>query len=98
MTSGLTPGRNHGVREFELLDEARHHHLICLACRHMTEFDDVLVEPLRAQIRNQYGFEAGIDHLALFGICPGCAEQISAGVLTAPVDTEPGQSVYSLNH
>ena len=62
-----------GVREYELLDEARHHHLICRECRCMIELDDDLVEPLRDQIRDRYGFEAGIEHLALFGLCAYCA-------------------------
>jgi Fur family transcriptional regulator, ferric uptake regulator len=84
-----------GVREYELLDEARHHHLICRACRHMIELDDELVEPLREQIRERYGFEAGIDHLALFGLCPYCAAHQPG---PEAIDTEPEKSVYMLNH
>ncbi|MGH2559963.1 MAG: Fur family transcriptional regulator, partial [Thermomicrobiales bacterium] len=61
-----------GVRQYELLDDGRHHHLICRGCGHMVELDDALVEPLRDRIQDQYGFAAGIDHLALFGWCAEC--------------------------
>jgi Fur family transcriptional regulator, ferric uptake regulator len=63
-----------GVRHFELLGGARHHHLICQECGHMAEMDDALVEPLREAVRDQYGFSPSIDHLAVFGLCAYCAE------------------------
>jgi len=87
-----------GVREYALLDEARHHHLICLECRHMMAFDDALVEPLREQIRLKYGFEATTAHLALFGRCPVCVQRMTERSLASPVDIEPVESVHSLNH
>jgi Fur family transcriptional regulator, ferric uptake regulator len=62
----------HGVRQFELLDEARHHHLVCHGCGAMVELPDALVEPLRAEIQERFGFAAGIEHLALFGYCAEC--------------------------
>jgi len=63
-----------GVRQFELLDDRRHHHhLVCRHCGASLELDDALVAPLREAIRGRYGFAAGIDHLALFGRCAACA-------------------------
>jgi Fur family ferric uptake transcriptional regulator len=61
-----------GVRHFELLDDGRHHHLICRDCGQMLVLDDELVEPLREEIRVRYGFAANVDHLALFGLCAYC--------------------------
>lgn len=61
-----------GVRRFELLDEPRHHHLICFDCGTMVVLDDELVAPLRDTIRTNHGFDATIDHLALFGHCTAC--------------------------
>lgn len=61
-----------GVRQFELLD-GRHHHLVCHDCGARIDLDDALVAPLREAIRERYGFAAGVDHLALFGRCAGCA-------------------------
>ena len=63
-----------GVRQFELLD-GRHHHLICRDCGAMLVLDDALVAPLREEIRDRYGFAAGIDHLALFGRCGECERE-----------------------
>lgn len=62
-----------GVRQYELLDGARHHHLICHKCRRMIELDDALLDQLRDEIYARYGFSAGIEHLALFGVCADCA-------------------------
>jgi Fur family transcriptional regulator, ferric uptake regulator len=60
------------VRHFELLDDGRHHHLICRDCGGMLVLDDDLIAPLRDGIRNRYGFNPAIDHLALFGLCREC--------------------------
>lgn len=68
-----------GVRHYELLDDGRHHHLICSHCNHMFELDDDLVDPLRASIEERYGFAAAVDHLALFGVCSYCRTAESAG-------------------
>jgi Fur family ferric uptake transcriptional regulator len=61
-----------GVRVYELLDLHRHHHLICHRCDGIMEMDDQTVEPLRAAIRERYGFEPQVDHLAIWGVCAGC--------------------------
>ena len=61
-----------GVRQYELLGERRHHHLVCHECGQLLDLDDALVAPLREAVRARYGFEAGIDHLALFGRCAAC--------------------------
>ncbi len=62
----------HGVRKFELLGEARHHHLVCHVCADILDLDDAVLQPLRDLIATQYGFTAGIEHLALFGYCAAC--------------------------
>ncbi|HET8522739.1 MAG TPA: Fur family transcriptional regulator [Thermomicrobiales bacterium] len=62
-----------GVRQYELLEHGRHHHLICRDCGEMVEVDDALIEPLRQAARERYHFEPCIEHLALFGWCAGCA-------------------------
>jgi Fur family transcriptional regulator, ferric uptake regulator len=61
-----------GVRQYELLDQDRHHHLVCQGCGAIIEIDDDLVEPLRQAIAERHGFHAEIDHLALFGHCSAC--------------------------
>ena len=61
-----------GLQRFELLVDERHHHLICLDCRHAIVLDDDLVEPLRRAIEDRHSFRTRIDHLALFGLCAVC--------------------------
>jgi Fur family ferric uptake transcriptional regulator len=68
-----------GVRHYELLDDGRHHHLICTHCNQMIELADELVDPIRNAIQEKYGFAAAVDHLALFGICAYCREQERGG-------------------
>jgi Fur family ferric uptake transcriptional regulator len=64
-----------GARQFELID-APHHHLICHRCGAQLELDDDLVAPLREAIRARFGFNPGIDHLALFGFCAACNDTV----------------------
>jgi Fur family ferric uptake transcriptional regulator len=77
-----------GVRHYELLDDGRHHHLICRACGGMFVLEDELVQPLREGIRERYGFAATVDHLALFGLCDYCQhEEAEGGVRKAEGET-----------
>lgn len=61
-----------GVRRFEMVDDIPHHHLICTGCGAIIDLDDATVETLRAAIETASGFQADIDHLALFGRCRSC--------------------------
>jgi Fur family ferric uptake transcriptional regulator len=62
-----------GSRQYELLEGARHHHLICRVCGEMLVIDDDVMRDLSDVLRERYRFEARIDHLALFGRCEVCA-------------------------
>jgi Fur family ferric uptake transcriptional regulator len=62
-----------GRRQFALLSDDRHHHLICLQCGHTEEVDDAPFDALRIGLQASHGFEARIDHLAIFGTCRHCA-------------------------
>ena len=63
-----------GQIEYEYLGERRHHHLVCLRCGMQAEFGDDAVVPLAETLRERYGFEPRIDHLAIFGVCRRCRE------------------------
>jgi Fur family ferric uptake transcriptional regulator len=67
-----------GVRHFALVDNVRHHHLICRNCGHMLEIDDELIAPIRAAAEERYGFAVTIDHLALFGWCAHCRRELDS--------------------
>jgi len=63
-----------GVRQFELVGAHPHHHLICQRCGHTIEIGDETLQPLRNRLQSHYGFEARMDHFAIFGVCQACRE------------------------
>ncbi|NLM69169.1 MAG: transcriptional repressor [Firmicutes bacterium] len=53
-------------------EEHYHHHLICLECGEISEFNDDLLEKLEAKIAKERDFEI-VDHsLRIFGYCRRC--------------------------
>jgi Fur family transcriptional regulator, ferric uptake regulator len=67
-----------GVTEFELVRTShdQHHHLVCRNCGAEEALDPGPVEALKAEIRRRHGFEAGMQHLVISGLCARClAEQ-----------------------
>jgi Fur family ferric uptake transcriptional regulator len=51
----------------------RHHHLICSHCGWVQQLADHELDALRDQLRDHHGFQATIDHYAIFGLCATCA-------------------------
>ncbi len=64
-----------GRVEFELTQEARHHHLVCRQCGATSPLDDEMIEPLRARLLEKRGFQADMEHFAIFGVCRGCVKK-----------------------
>ena len=60
---------------YEWLDQARHHHLVCRRCDTVTLLDHRYLETLGADILEQHGFQADIDHFAISGLCEQCCKQ-----------------------
>lgn len=52
-----------------------HHHLVCERCHAVIEADPVIFDAVRTALQQRYGFTARMEHLAIFGVCAGCAEQ-----------------------
>ncbi len=61
-----------GTYAYEWLDQERHHHLICNSCEIIALLDDNFLGTLSSEILNSYGFEADMNHIALFGVCSEC--------------------------
>jgi Fur family transcriptional regulator, ferric uptake regulator len=57
---------------YALITQPSHHHLICLNCGAIITVEDAIFAPLREQLQRQYGFEARIDHMAIYGHCSQC--------------------------
>lgn len=50
----------------------QHHHLICLRCRKVEEFPDILLEDLEHNVSDKTGFRI-VDHqVKFFGYCKEC--------------------------
>ncbi len=50
-----------------------HHHLVCLACGAVIELDGGYLSALHDRLAADLGFEARIDHMAIYGLCKDCA-------------------------
>lgn len=57
---------------YEYLGHPRHHHLVCQQCGGQEEVPFEVMEPVIQQLRQSFGFEARIDHQAIFGTCRDC--------------------------
>lgn len=66
-----------GESRYEWVDHVRHHHLICRQCDRVILLDHKYLENLGAEVMSDYGFQAYIDHVALFGLCHECGEDLS---------------------
>ena len=49
-----------------------HHHLVCLSCGRVAEFESGLIQQLKADVGNQKGFKITGAELNLSGFCPRC--------------------------
>ena len=75
METDLGEGR---VR-YHSADKGRHHHLVCRNCGAIIDLKDGLLYPLRDALDQEYGFEADLKHLAIFGCCRNCAKAGGGG-------------------
>jgi Fur family ferric uptake transcriptional regulator len=61
-----------GVAQYQRTDEAPHHHLVCTRCGADAELALEVLEPLAAELRRRYGFDADLAHTAIVGVCRAC--------------------------
>lgn len=59
---------------FEWSAGEAHHHLICSRCRRMQVLDHRYLERLAEEVGRDFGFEADLQHFAIFGVCRDCKE------------------------
>jgi Fur family ferric uptake transcriptional regulator len=70
METDLGEGR---VR-YHAADKGHHHHLVCRACGDTIDLKESSLFPLRDTLKQEYGFEADLRHLAIFGQCSKCTK------------------------
>jgi Fur family ferric uptake transcriptional regulator len=61
-----------GCAEYEIVAEHPHHHLVCQNCRRVLDIDHTYVAPVAESIRLDFGFDAVLNHFAIFGLCRDC--------------------------
>ncbi len=61
-----------GRVEYELHQHPHHHHLICRDCGAITQVDHTSFHALEKRLLEKYGFEADLEHFAIFGHCRKC--------------------------
>lgn len=66
-----------GRIEYELHRHPHHHHLICRRCQQMTQIDHALLATLGEKLARDFGFQADLDHFAIFGTCKKCQTRAS---------------------
>ncbi len=54
--------------------ETEHHHLICLNCGEIIEFESPFIDKIKAQVAQDQNFRITGAHIDLKGYCQGCAE------------------------
>lgn len=62
---------------YQYMGDDVHHHLICVVCGHEQEIGDGVLDALKRDLQERYGFAAQLNHLGLLGRCAACqrAEQ-----------------------
>jgi Fur family ferric uptake transcriptional regulator len=53
--------------------KGHHHHLVCHECGAIIDLDASAFIELKTNLKNQYGFLAEFEHLAIFGHCAKCS-------------------------
>ncbi|HHY46102.1 MAG TPA: transcriptional repressor [Firmicutes bacterium] len=56
-----------------------HHHLICIGCGRITEFNQDLLEHLEKEIEDSTGFQITDHSLRFYGYCAKCREAAKGG-------------------
>lgn len=71
---------NDGKARYEFNQEElhRHHHLVCLRCGKVDEFNEDLLDSLEDRILKKRGFKVMDHELKLFGICESCNKNKNA--------------------
>ncbi len=61
--------------QFEWTGNNRHHHLICRSCGTVSSLDSEYLGGLATTLLEECGFQADLDHFAIFGVCGDCRSQ-----------------------
>ena len=61
-------------------ESGHHHHLVCQECGMVIDIDEAMLSSLRDILIRDYGFQAELRHVGVFGVCKNCLKkQTSSG-------------------
>ncbi len=66
---------HHGSPTYHSVGEAPHVHLVCTRCGGVDQQPAAVAEPMAAALRAATGFVVEVAHLAVHGLCAGCADR-----------------------
>lgn len=61
-----------GRVRYHSIKKGHHHHLVCHKCGKTIDMNESVLSPLKAALLMEYGFDAELRHMAIFGICKSC--------------------------
>jgi Fur family transcriptional regulator, ferric uptake regulator len=68
----------HGPGLYALTGAHEREYLVCERCDRVTAVEAASLDPIRAQIRDAFGYEARFSHFPIVGLCASCAAAIAA--------------------
>ena len=78
-----------GMRRcYERVPTARHHHMVCLGCGRIFEFQCPSAERLKSRISREEGFKVTDTEVRLAGYCPDCQRRLSDNVTNTKQEQE----------
>ena len=58
-----------GRVRYHPMEKGHHHHLVCQDCGRIIDLDESVLASLKTLLKREYGFDADLKHLAIFGRC-----------------------------
>jgi Fe2+ or Zn2+ uptake regulation protein len=65
----------HRQKRFDLAYPIEHYHFLCTLCKNVIEFDNLLVNAIKAQFELHSGAQVDVGSVTLYGVCPNCLKE-----------------------
>ena len=75
--------------EHRFTREPVHHHLVCLGCGTVSEFESTDITRIEAEVATEHGFRPTRHRLVIYGLCRTCQEsgvELPRDGLTCPIE------------
>jgi len=65
------------VERFDAISPGEHYHFVCNECKKVIEFNNLLVNAIKAQFELHSGAKVDFGSVVLYGVCAECRDQAS---------------------